>query len=265
MDSSTRAASILAQLTYRGARLWRSTNGRRRFHRSPGRRETSFCQRFFLRLRLSLVGAFDASGIGASSALGGLGSDTSGVVTSLASGTASSMAAVGREGMSSQGKIGASAVPSVFPSAISFVMAARSMPAQIDCGRFTSPRFCLISTTKGRCCLIVLSTDLGELRMSSRPIARVRPPAPTYSPTVFEDVDVFEATTPAAHRRPPGPRSRFPVLLSVRSPRRSYGPHSRLCCAHRAAAEDSQCNEDAGHPCPYPTFPEYIRRVQRFF
>lgn len=34
MDSSTRAASILAQLTYRAARLLRSTHGRRRFHRS---------------------------------------------------------------------------------------------------------------------------------------------------------------------------------------------------------------------------------------
>lgn len=33
----------------------------------------------------------------------------------------------------------------------------------------------------------------GEVRMSSRPIARFRPPAPRYSPTVFEDVDVFEA------------------------------------------------------------------------
>lgn len=178
MDSSTRAASILAQLTYRAARLWRSTHGRRRFHRSPGRRETSFCQRFFLRVRLPSVGAFDASGIGASSTLGGLGSDTSGVVTSLASGTASSMAAVGREGMSSQGKIGASAVPLVFPSAISFVMAARSMPAQIDCGRFTSPRFCLISTTKGRCCFIVLSADLGrcECRLG-RSHAFVHPPS----------------------------------------------------------------------------------------
>lgn len=61
---------------------------------------------------------------------------------------------------------------------LSFGMAVTSsMPAQIDCGRFTSPRCCLDLDDK-RSLLPHALGDLGEVRILSRPITRFSPPLP---------------------------------------------------------------------------------------
>lgn len=109
----------------------------------------------------------------------------SGMIMSLAWDTSSEVVNTGWERFS-PGPIGcrvaSATAPFVFAFATSFEMAARSMPTQIDSGRFTRPRFCLISTTKGRLLLHSALGGLGGLRTSSKPIARRRPPAPTHFP-----------------------------------------------------------------------------------
>lgn len=171
------------QSIYRSARLWRSAHGRRRFHRSLRGKGTSFCHRFLRRVRP--VGVCDASGTGACSTVARSGSDASGMIMSLAWDTSSEVVNTGWERFS-PGPIGcrvaSATAPFVFAFATSFEMAARSMPTQIDSGRFTRPRFCLISTTKGRLLLHSALGGLGGLRTSSKPIARRRPPAPTHFP-----------------------------------------------------------------------------------